>query len=179
MIYQINKLHSWGSSQDGGIGRNPSLPCTTKRRITTNLKSINNQKHQKIKLHGTPTTKEVKEKSTRTTRPVRWTTRADSEKPCEGTEGRGWLHSSELHGRDWLKGKTETWSWLWATAGVAPVGDTSSLARESVGKFTRDEQASRTVPSLALPPQSALKVLLAAKRVALPSWVPKPPPLTT
>ena len=38
------------------------LPCTTKRRITTNVKSINNQKHQKIKLHGTLTTKELKKK---------------------------------------------------------------------------------------------------------------------
>ena len=46
--------------QDGGIGRNPSLPRTTKRRITTNLKSINNQKCHKIKLYGTPTTKELK-----------------------------------------------------------------------------------------------------------------------
>ena len=45
------------SSQDGGIGRNASLPCTTKRRITTNLKTINNQNFQKIKLHVTPTTK--------------------------------------------------------------------------------------------------------------------------
>ena len=39
-----------------------ALPRTTKRRITTNLKSINNQKCQKIKLHGTPTTKELKKK---------------------------------------------------------------------------------------------------------------------
>ena len=31
------------SSQDGGIGRNTSLPPTTKRRITTNLKTKNNQ----------------------------------------------------------------------------------------------------------------------------------------
>ena len=37
------------------------LPHTTKR-TTTNLKSINNQKHQKIKLHGTPTTKELNKK---------------------------------------------------------------------------------------------------------------------
>ena len=52
------------------------LPCTTKRRITTNLKSINNQKCQKIKLHGTPTTMELKKQSNRTTRPVRrWTER--------------------------------------------------------------------------------------------------------
>ena len=48
------------SGQDGGIGRNPSLPRTTKKRITTNLKSINNQKCQKIKLHGNLATKELK-----------------------------------------------------------------------------------------------------------------------
>ena len=53
------------------IGRNPSFPGTTKRRITTNLKSINNQKCQKIKLHGAPTTKELKKQSNRTTRPIR------------------------------------------------------------------------------------------------------------
>ena len=48
------------SGQDAGIGRNTLLPRTSKRRITTNLKTINNQKSQKIKLHGTPTTKELK-----------------------------------------------------------------------------------------------------------------------
>ena len=56
--------------QDGGIGRNPLLPHTTKRRITTNIKSISNQKCQKIKLHETPTTKELKKQSTKTTRLV-------------------------------------------------------------------------------------------------------------
>ena len=45
--------------QDGGIGRNTSLPCTTKRKITTNLETIKNQKWQNIKLHWTPTTKEL------------------------------------------------------------------------------------------------------------------------
>ena len=51
------KISKRSSGQDGGIGRNPLLPCTTKRRITTNLKSINKQKCQKIKLHLTPPTK--------------------------------------------------------------------------------------------------------------------------
>ena len=59
------------SGQDGGVGRNPLPPRTTKRRVTTNLKSVNNQKCQEIKLHGTSTTKELKKKSTRTTRLVR------------------------------------------------------------------------------------------------------------
>ena len=77
------------SGQDGGVGRNPLLACTNKRKITTNLKSINNQKHQKVKLHGTPTTKELKKKSTRPIRPVRWQTKragpAGSEKPRQGS----------------------------------------------------------------------------------------------
>ena len=61
----------WSPGQDGGVGRNPLLPPTTKSRIRTNLKSINNQKHQKINWHGTPTIKELKKKSTRTIRLVR------------------------------------------------------------------------------------------------------------
>ena len=71
-----------GSSQDGGIGGNPSLPRTTKRRITTNLKSINNQKCQKIKLDGTPTTKELKKQSTRPTRLKR---QPEGENPQQGS----------------------------------------------------------------------------------------------
>ena len=91
------KIYTWSPSQDGGIGRDPSLPHTTKRRITTNVKSINNQNFQKIKLHGTLTTKELKKKSTRTTRPLRrWTLRADSEKLLVhgGLWGWGWLPRS-------------------------------------------------------------------------------------
>ena len=68
------KENTGGAGQDGGVGRNPSLPPTTKRRITTSPKSINHQNHQKIKLHETPTTEELKKKSIRTTRPVRWQT---------------------------------------------------------------------------------------------------------
>ena len=56
------------ASQDAGIGRNTSLPCTTKRRITTNLKTIKNQNCQKIKLHGTLTTKKLKETLIQTSR---------------------------------------------------------------------------------------------------------------
>ena len=50
------------SGQDGGIGRYTLPPCTTKRRTTTNLKTKNNQNCQKIKLYGSPTTKELKKK---------------------------------------------------------------------------------------------------------------------
>ena len=74
-----------GSSQDGGVGRNPLLPHTTKRRITTNLKTINNQKCQRIKLHGTLTTKELKKHSPR---------------QLGGTETGSWVGGEEAwHGR--------------------------------------------------------------------------------
>ena len=157
------------SGQDGGIGRNPSLPCTTKRRTPTNLKSINNQKHQKIKLHGTLTTKELKKK-------INQNNQAGKAVDCMGQLRKtvatwqpsewSWLPSDRLCGRGWRKGKTETQNWLWTMVGVAIVGDTPSLTREFVEKCVRDEQASCTVPSLAPPPQ-------AAKRVALPRWIPK------
>ena len=39
-------------------------PCRTKR-TTTNLKTKNNQNCQKIKLYGSPTTKELKKHSSR------------------------------------------------------------------------------------------------------------------
>ena len=38
------------------------LPCTTKRRTTTNSKTKNNQNFQKIKLYGSLTNKELKKK---------------------------------------------------------------------------------------------------------------------
>ena len=38
------------------------LPCTTKRRTTTNLKTKNNQNCHKMELYGSPTTKELKKK---------------------------------------------------------------------------------------------------------------------
>ena len=44
------------------------LPCKTKRRTTTNLKTKNNQNCQKIELYGRLTTKELKKKLIRTCR---------------------------------------------------------------------------------------------------------------
>ena len=126
-------------------------------------------------LVGILTTKVLEKMSTRITRPVRHTTRADSEKPWQRAWGIGLTAQlGELPRRDWLKGKTETQSWLWATAGVAAVGDTSSLTWKSVGKCTREEQANFTVPSLPPPPHR--QRLSTAKRVALPWWTPKAPP---
>ena len=58
----MNPRSSASSSQDAGIGRNASLPHTAKRGITTNLKTT---ELQNIKLHGTPTTKELKKHSSR------------------------------------------------------------------------------------------------------------------
>ena len=50
------------SGQEEDIGRYTVPPHTTKRRTTTNLKTKNNQNYQKIKLCGSPTTKELKKK---------------------------------------------------------------------------------------------------------------------
>ena len=77
------------SSQNGGISRYTVPPSTTKRRTTTNLKTKNNQNFQKIKLYGSPTTKELKKK-----------------------------HSSKLvGGAERAHGKVETkglgWKWRW------------------------------------------------------------------
>ena len=58
-------MESAPSSQDGGIGRNTLLPYTTERRITTNLKIINNQSCQNVKLQGILTTKGLKKHSSR------------------------------------------------------------------------------------------------------------------
>ena len=57
----FNMEHT-ASSQDWGIGRYALLPRTTKRKITTNLKTKTNQNCQKIKLYRSPATKELKEK---------------------------------------------------------------------------------------------------------------------
>ena len=131
--HQESEIES--SGQDGGVGGNLSFPHPTKRRITTNLKSINYQKCQKIKLHGNPTTEELKKKSTRTTRPVRLqSTPASLEKP-RGT-GRAGL----------TEGETETQRWLWATA-VATVGETPSFT-QSVGKCATNLHCSLSGPSL-------------------------------
>ena len=48
--------------QDGGIGRYTLLPHTTKRKITTNLKTKYNQNCQKTELYGSLMNKELKKK---------------------------------------------------------------------------------------------------------------------
>ena len=71
-------IKSSGSSQDGGIGRHTSLPHTTKRRITTILKTKTNQDCQKNKLYWSPTTKKLKKKHS-----SRLVGRAEKESPAE------------------------------------------------------------------------------------------------
>ena len=56
----MHKLKS--SGQDGGISRYTLLPCTTERRIMTNLKTKTTRTARKIKLCGSPTNKELKKK---------------------------------------------------------------------------------------------------------------------
>ena len=44
------------------MGRYILPPCTINRKTTTNFKTKNNQNCQKIKMYGSPTTKELKRK---------------------------------------------------------------------------------------------------------------------
>ena len=132
------------SGQDGDVGRDPSLLRTTKRRITTNVKLINNQKHQKIKLHGTPTTKELKKKIN------------ENNLTYKVADSVGWLRKTGLlslagcaEGAN-LRGKLRLRADCGLQLGFATVGDTPSLT----GQFV-EKQASCTVPSLAPPPQAA------------------------
>ena len=129
------KSHKGSSSPDGGIGRNALLPCTTKKRITTNLKTINNQNCQKIKLHGCPTTKKLKKHSSR---PVGGC--GDS----HHRGGAGWLGNQRL--------KTSSCKILWGLwrQQELPFSQESSL--ESGAKA---EWASGIVPSDPSPRDSA------------------------
>ena len=61
-IYSKLYLRKEDSGQDGGISRNPLLPHIGRISITTNLKTKTKQNCQKIKLHGSPTTKKLKKK---------------------------------------------------------------------------------------------------------------------
>ena len=66
-------------------------PHTTKRRTTTNLKTNNNPNCHKIKLYGSPTTKELKKKhSSRPVGGVKMGGRAERTHGKEAAGGLGW-----------------------------------------------------------------------------------------
>ena len=78
------------SSQPGGISTYILPPHTTKRRTTTNLK--NNQNHQKIKLYGSLTTKQLKKKH--------------SSRLVGGADTGSWGREDLWQGGSWLGGPT-------------------------------------------------------------------------
>ena len=81
------------SRQDGGVGRYTLPPYTTKR-TTMNLKAKTNQNCQKIKLYGSPTTKELKKKhSSRSVGGVEM----GSQGREDAQQGRGWRTHIYLH----------------------------------------------------------------------------------
>ena len=86
------------SIQGGGVSRYTLPPCTNKRR-TTNLKTKNNQTCQKIKLYGSPTTKELKRKH--------------SSRLVGGAETGGW------GGEDSHQGSRRSWWARWWLAKLA------------------------------------------------------------
>ena len=89
------------SGQDGGVGRNALLPVTTKRRIANNLKTINNQNFQKIKLHGTSATKELKKHS------PRLVGEGQQSVDDKGQAKRGWLRGPAA--RQWTSQARQGW----------------------------------------------------------------------
>ena len=137
------------------------LPRTTKRRITTNLKSINNQKFQKIKLHGTPTTKELKKKINQNNQ----TGKAD----LVGTarrEGAGCRALQSCEGGADLRGKLR----LRADCGLRlwlslMVGDTSSLTQSLLECALEWSRQAALFPLWPLPYRQPHST---AQRVALP-----------
>ena len=58
----IWKISDIGDFQPRWRHRHTAPPHTTKRKTTTTLKTKNNQNRQKIKLYGSPTTKELQKK---------------------------------------------------------------------------------------------------------------------
>ena len=86
--YQSIKMLLYRTShQDGGVDRYTLLPPTTKRRMTTNLKTKNNQTCQKIKQYGSLKTKELKKKH--------------SSKLVGGAEKGSWGGEDVQEGSDW------------------------------------------------------------------------------
>ena len=57
-----SRTDMWSPGQDGNVGIYTLPPCATKRRITTNLKTKNNQNCQKTELYGSSRTRELKKK---------------------------------------------------------------------------------------------------------------------
>ena len=172
----VEKIKWRSSSQDGGVGRNSSLPHTTKRRTTTNQKSIENQKCQKIKLHGTPTTRELKKKSSRTTRHVRHGLHGQTQKKHSNGAALGAGLAVELckpQPAGLTKGDSEVAvGYGWGSHS----GKYSQTHKSALGKYSRNKQHSCIVPSLAPPHRQHSS---AAKTVALPSEYLRPCPLTT
>ena len=102
--------------------------------------------------------------------------RADSEKNkgILQTLGAGLAAElSRLCGRGWLKG---TQSWLWAMAGVAVIGEAPSPTGQSESPLKSTLEMTSQATLSPLWPHPHRQCHCAAKRVALPGWIPKAPP---
>ena len=108
------------------------LPHTTKRRLAANLKTINKQKYQRIKLHGTLITKELKKHSSRPVGGVKMGSGSWGERGkrthCKAVDHMGEEGPAEQETKDSKPLAVNT-------VGVAKVGETPSLTREFIGKW--------------------------------------------
>ena len=123
----------------GKHGEKPFASSHNQKRVTTNLKSINNQKCQKIKLHGAPTPKELKKQSNRKTRPVRTCSEA-----ADSVGRADWMRNSDSeltadysgchHGRNsqshmricWKVGYSQAGELYRSLYGPSPIGSTTA-----------------------------------------------------
>ena len=135
-------------------------PRTTTRRTTTNLKTKNNQKCQKIKLHGSLTTKELKKKYS-----IKLVGGAET-----GSQGREdswkgggwwtrWSHICvQINWEEQLGSKTDPQPWVLSQGnkaskpltvkpvGVAVVGETPSLTGEFIREPHRVPECTQSHP---------------------------------
>ena len=136
------------SSQDGGISRNTLFPFTTKRRITTNLRTLNSQNFQEIKLHGTPTTNKLNKHSSSPVGGMEMAAKLRGHVAVQQLEdwvGEAWLADWETRLK--MPRCKKLWAlWRWEKL---PVSQESSLE-----SGTRVEQVSSIVPSLTSPPHT-------------------------
>ena len=106
-ILEFRSVFNFGTSgQDRDISRYTVPPLKTKRK-TTNLKIKNNQNFQKIKLYGSPTTKELKKKHS--SRPVG----GQEGQPCwRWYKARQQLENGEGQGSGWQTRRSHICMWI-------------------------------------------------------------------
>ena len=152
------------SGQNGGVGKNPSLPCTTKRRTTTNLKSINKPKAPENQTAQNSDNQGIKEKINQNNQMNKVEDHAaDSEKPPGGS-GPG--------AQCWLKVKLR----LRADCGLLWLLQWEKISVSHKSPLESALETSRQDAWSPLWPLPHRQHTSAARSGATAWWIPKAPP---